>query len=103
MFLFFRGTGFAKDVIIFGVDMSSSTHIDNKRKNIAILDKDQRNGLVGTTFTAEKKYSINVTNQQVEVCIIMFCIIFEVLHYNGVMKYINSNQKILKLMALYYV
>ena len=29
-----------KNVIIFGVDMSSSVHIDNKKKDILILGKD---------------------------------------------------------------
>ena len=31
--------GFGQNILIFGVDMSSSTHIDNKKKNILILGK----------------------------------------------------------------
>ena len=35
----FQGSGFAQNVIIFGVDMSSSAHIDNKKKDILVLGK----------------------------------------------------------------
>ena len=35
----FPGTGLGRNVIIFGVDMSSSTKIDNRKKDILILDK----------------------------------------------------------------
>ena len=31
------GVGFGQNVIIFGIDMSSSVHIDNQKKNILIL------------------------------------------------------------------
>ena len=31
---------FGKNVITFGADMSSSVHIDDKKKDILILDKD---------------------------------------------------------------
>ena len=33
----FPGSGFGQNVIIFGVDMSSSAHIDNNKKDILIL------------------------------------------------------------------
>ena len=35
----FPSGGFGQNVIIFGVDMSSSAHIDNKKKDILILGK----------------------------------------------------------------
>ena len=35
----FPGGGFGQNVIIFGVDMSSPAHIDNKKKDILILGK----------------------------------------------------------------
>ena len=47
-----------RSVIIFGVDMSSSQHIDNKKKYIFILDNIRTQELVHT-LTAEKLYSIN--------------------------------------------
>ena len=50
-----------KNVIILGVDMSSSAHIDKKRKDILILGKGPTQGLDGTTFTAEALYPSNFT------------------------------------------
>ena len=41
--------------------MSSSLHVDNKKKNILIPGKEQKDGLDNTTLTAEKEYSINFT------------------------------------------
>ena len=46
--------GFGNNAIIFGVDMSSSVHVDNNKKDILILGKDPTQGLDGTTLTAEK-------------------------------------------------
>ena len=40
--------------------MSSSSHIDNKKKDILVLEKEQIQGL-DHTLTAEKMYSINFT------------------------------------------
>ena len=50
-----------KNVIIFGVDMSSSVHIDNKKKDILILGKGQTQELDDTTLTAEAQYSIDLS------------------------------------------
>ena len=36
--LLFAYGSYGKNVIIFGADMSSSVHVDNKGKNILILD-----------------------------------------------------------------
>ena len=49
----FPGGGFGQNVIIFGVDMSSSAHIDNNGKNILILGIGTTQGLEHT-LTAEK-------------------------------------------------
>ena len=35
--MFSVGNGFGKNVIIFGADISSSVHFDNKRKDILVL------------------------------------------------------------------
>ena len=35
--MFSVGNGFGKNVIIFGADISSSVHLDNKRKDILVL------------------------------------------------------------------
>ena len=56
----FPGGGFGQSGTIFGVDMISSTHVDNKKKDILILGKGPTQGLEHT-LTAEKMYPINFT------------------------------------------
>ena len=51
----------SENVIIFGVDMSSSVLVNSKKKNILIFDEGSTQGLHGTTLTAEAKYFINFT------------------------------------------
>ena len=55
------GNGFGRTCIIFGVDMSSSVHVDNKKKYILILGECPTKRLDGTTLIAEKMYSIDFT------------------------------------------
>ena len=57
----FKDGSMGKDVIIFGADMSSSIHIDNKNKDILILDEGPTQGLDDITLTAGAKYLINFT------------------------------------------
>ena len=78
----FPGVGFGQNVLIFGKDMSSYVHINNKKKDILVLGKRPRQGLEHT-LTAEKMYSINftVTNKK-------FCFS---LHYNGANSYLFVN------------
>ena len=42
-----------KYVIIFGVDNSSSLHVDNKKKNIIVFGESATQGLDDTTITAD--------------------------------------------------
>ena len=49
----FPGSGFSQNVLIFGVDISSSARIDNKEKDILVLGKRPTQGLEHTV-TAEK-------------------------------------------------
>ena len=63
------------ETVSFGVDMSSSLHADNKKKDILTLDKGPAQGLDGTTLTTEKRYSINFTGNKKKFCLS--------LHYNG--------------------
>ena len=74
----FPGDGFGQNVIIFGVDMSSSAHIDNKKNEILILGKGPSQGLEHT-LTVEKMYSINFTVTKKKFCVS--------LHYNGANSY----------------
>ena len=44
------GSGFSKNVIIFGADMSSSLHIGNLKQGVLILGKGPADGLDDTTL-----------------------------------------------------
>ena len=48
-----------KNAMMFGVDMSSFVHIDNKKKMFLIFGKCSSQGLDDTTLTAEAQYLIN--------------------------------------------
>ena len=48
-------------VIIFRADMGSSSHIDNKNKDILIFGEGLTQGLDNTTLTAEAIYPISFT------------------------------------------
>ena len=50
-----------ENVIIFGADMSSSVHVDNKGKDILILGEGPTQGLDKTILIAEAKYPISFT------------------------------------------
>ena len=62
-FLFTDGS-FGKNVIIFGADMSSSVHIDNKNKDILIIGEGPTQGLDDTILTAEAKILLILHNQE---------------------------------------
>ena len=78
----FPGSGFGQNVLIFGADMSSSAHIDNKKKDILVLGRGPTQGLE-STLTAEKMYSINFTTTKKRFCLS--------LHYNGPNSYLFVN------------
>ena len=75
--------------------MSSSTHIDNKKKDILLLGKGPTQGIEHTR-TAEKYIQLIILWRErnfASACIIMEQIIIYLLM---VQKFINSKQKILK-------
>ena len=74
------GTG--RNVIIFGVDKSSSTKTDNKGKDIFLFGRGPTQGLEHT-HSAEKTYSINFTKENTKFCLS--------LHYNGANSYLFVN------------
>ena len=80
--LFRFGNEIGKNVIIFGVDMSLSSKIDNRKKDILILGKGPTLGLEHT-LCAEKLYSINFTKKNTKFCLS--------LHYNGANSYLFVN------------
>ena len=77
------GDGFGQNAIIFGADMSSSVHANNKTRNILVLGKDFIQGIDNTKIYAERIYSINFTKTNTKLCIS--------LHYNGSNSYLFVN------------
>ena len=92
----FPGGGFGQNVIILWVHMSSSAHVDNKKKDILFIGNGPIQRLEDT-LTAEKMCSINFTVTKKKFCLR--------LHYNGAKSYLfvngteiyKFNAKILKL------
>ena len=71
---------FGRNVVIFGVDMNSSVHIDNKGKDILVLAKSPTQWLGEHSLTEEKMYSVNFTDHRKKCCLS--------LHYNGPNSYL---------------
>ena len=68
--------GFGKNMVILGVDTSSSVHVDHqKKKDVLVLDNRPTQGLDDTTLTAEAEYSINFTKPKKKLSLSP--------HYNG--------------------
>ena len=57
----FNPTTNAKNVILFGVDMSSSIHVTNRANNIYVMGKEFIQGINDTTIYAEKLFHNNFT------------------------------------------
>ena len=76
-FSFPGGVGFGQNVIIFGVDMSSSAHIDNKKKHFNSWKR------IRTYTNCRKMSSIKFTVTEKKFCLS--------LHYNGVNSYFFVN------------
>ena len=75
----------AKNVIIFGADLSSSVHANNKVSNALVLGKSFIQRINGTTIYAEKMCSTNFTVGDKKFCLS--------LHYNGDNSYLFVNDK----------
>ena len=98
----FPSVGFGCNVIIFGVDMSSSVHDDNKKKDILMVGESPKQGLDGTTLLQEK--SIELILLRLERNFVWACIIMEqiVIYLSMIQKILNLKQKNLKLLQLHY-
>ena len=79
----FNRTTNAKNVIIFGEDMSSSVHATNRANNIYVMGKDFIQGINGTITYAEKLFHNNFTEFGVKFVLS--------LHYNGDDSYLFAN------------
>ena len=67
------GNDFARNVVIFGVDNSSSSH-DNRNNNFLILGESPTYGINGSFGSLEKTFSINFSKANIKFCLS--------LHYN---------------------
>ena len=77
------GDQVCRNVIIFGVDMSSFPHIDNKEEDILIFGKGPTQGLGEHSLPAKKLYLINFIEENTKLCLS--------LHYNGANTYFFVN------------
>ena len=84
----FNNTTMARNVRIFGVDMSFTKHANNKANNIYVMAKDYIQKINDTTIYAEKMYYRNFTDPVKKLVLS--------LHYNGNNSYlyVNGNQKL---------
>ena len=85
-----------KNVIIFGADMSSSVHVDNKNKDILIFGEGPTQGLDNTTLTAEAKYPINFTKSGKRFVLVYTIMEATVSYLLMLQKYVDPKQKTLK-------
>ena len=58
------GDGFGHKAVIFGVDMSSPVHVDNKKKDISNFGEGPTQGLDYTILTAKRNYSIKFSENK---------------------------------------
>ena len=77
----FPAGGFGQNVLIVGADMSSSAHIDNRKKKLVLGEGPTQR--LEHTLTAEKFYSVNFTLIKKK--------FFLSLHYNGANSYLFVN------------
>ena len=91
----FNHATLARNVIIFGADMSFSKHANNKANNIYVMGKDYVQKINDTTIYAEKVYYGNFTDLGHKFVLS--------LHYNGNNSYLfvngrqNQNLKLKKI------
>ena len=79
----FSDGSFGQNVIIFGPDVSTSIHANNKMNNILVLGKQFMQVIKDATIYAERTDSINFTKTRVKFCLS--------LHYNGDNSYLFVN------------
>ena len=77
------GNEIRRNVMIFGINMDSSTNLDNKVKDMLILGKGPTQGLGEHWLSGEKMYSINLIKVNTKFCLS--------LHYNGDNSYLFVN------------
>ena len=63
VFLLFKGSVFGQNLIIFGEHLSSSEHVNDRKKDIVILGKGSMQRSDDTILLAEADYSISFSEQ----------------------------------------
>ena len=77
--------GMARNITIFGADLSNSVYATNKTQNTLILSHGLTQKVNNTTIYAEKRYSPNFSAENKTFCLS--------LHYNGNGSYLFVNGK----------
>ena len=92
------GQSYAKNIIIFGVNLSGSRHSSNKTQNILVLEKDFIQKINNTTIYAEKMYSPNFTLDDKILCLSLYYSDNSYLFVNGkeVCKFKTKNSELKK-------
>ena len=86
------GNDYARNVIIFGIDNSSSSHADNLKNSFLILAEGDTFGINGSFGAPAKQFSMNFSKIDIKFCLS--------LHYNVENSYLFVNGKeILKFLA----
>ena len=70
---------FARNVITFGVDNSSSSHYDNHKNNFLISDEGPTYGINGRFGSPEKKFNANFTKGNRKFCLILIIMLIIVI------------------------
>ena len=79
------GNGTARNVTVFGVDNSSSSHVDNHKNNFLILVLGSTYGINGSFGSPQKIFSINFTKENARFSLS--------LHYNADNSYLFVKEK----------
>ena len=66
---YFFFNNFTRSVIIFGIDNSSSSHADNRKKNVLVLGESPTYGINESFGSPEKKFSINFSKGNTKFCL----------------------------------
>ena len=79
------GNGTARNDTFFGVDNSSSSHVDNRKNNFLILGLGPTFAINGSLGSPDKKFNISFPNANTKFCLS--------LHYNADNSYLFDNGK----------
>ena len=63
------GNGFVRNIAIFGVDKSLSSHTDNRNNNFLVLGKEPTDDINGSIGTADKNFNINFSKAKTKFCL----------------------------------